>query len=199
MEDTHVTQVYNEIASHFDKTRAYRWSWITTFLEKTESNSKIVDIGCGSGRNMDYPDRQFTGVDSSLSFVEICRKKGLEAHTMDMCKMPFKDNAFDYSISIASFHHLATEERRIQALKEMKRITKKDILLSVWSMRQPLKTRVTFDSYGDTMVPWVNMDKKYNRYYYLFRLQEIMELFDKCDLKIKSHIWDCGNEVFVLE
>ena len=199
MEVTHVKDVYNEIASHFDKTRAYTWSWIADFLESTELKSNVLDIGCGSGRNMKFENRQFTGIDTSSSFVDICRKKELETYEMDMCELDFPDKSFDNIICVASFHHLATDERRLQALKEMKRVCRGKILLSVWSIKQPKKTGVTFDSYGDTMVPWVNQKLKYNRYYYIFETQELTDIFEEVGFNIVSHLWDCGNEVFVLE
>ena len=125
MEETHVKDVYNQIADHFRVTRTYKWTWVNDFLNKTDTGSKILDVGCGSGRNMQHENRNFTGIDNSLVFVEMCRGKGLNAHLMDMCKTTFKDKVFDYTISCASFHHLATEERRLLALKEMKRVTKK--------------------------------------------------------------------------
>ena len=199
MEQTHVTDVYNEIASHFDKTRAYTWKWIVDFLESTELNSNILDIGCGSGRNMQFESRKFTGIDTSISFVEICRKKDKESYVMDMCELDFPNKSFDNMICIASFHHLATAERRIKALREMKRVSRGKILLSVWSIEQPKKTRVTFDNYGDTIVPWVNGEDKYDRYYYIFEQHELFKLFREADLNVVSHVWDCGNEVFVLE
>jgi len=199
MENIHVKDVYNEIAGHFDKTRAYTWSWIVDFLESTELKSNVLDIGCGSGRNMKFENRQFTGIDVSSSFVDICRKKELEAYEMDMCELDFPDKSFDNIICVASFHHLATDERRLQALKEMKRVCRGKILLSVWSIKQPKKTRVTFDSYGDTMVPWVNQKLKYNRYYYIFETQELTDIFEEVGFNVVSHLWDCGNEVFVLE
>ena len=54
-------------------------------------------------------------------------------------------------------------------------------------------------SYGDVLVPWTAHDgNKIDRYYYIFELKEITDLFKKTGLKIVSHSWEVGNEVFIL-
>jgi hypothetical protein len=40
--------------------------------------------------------------------------------------------------------------------------------------------------------------KTYNRYYYIFRMEEIEKLIKKNGFVIKKHIWDYGNEIFIL-
>ena len=108
--------------------------------------SKILDLGCGNGRNMTYENMIFTGYDSSEEFIQICKSKGLDAVEGDMCNLPFETNSFDHIICIASFHHLITTERREKALEEMVRILKPGgkILLSVWSKTQPKKNKTCF-------------------------------------------------------
>jgi SAM-dependent methyltransferase len=203
-ENKYVRDVYNEIGHHFSQTRAYQWDWITKFIQQFPKDALIYDIGCGSGRNMD-PARNFIGVDNSDAFLDICREKGHEVVKADMTCLPFANETANAIISIASFHHLATEERRIEALAEMARVLKSNtcngvgkLLLSVWSKEQPKKTRRTFE-YGDNIVTWNKHGTIYERYYYIFELDEIKKLFDHVGLKIISHDWECGNEVFVLE
>lgn len=199
-ETQYVTEVYNKIGVHFDITRVNKWSWITEFIVNLNPNSYILDNGCGNGRNMLYPYHTFIGLDSSKIFIDICKKKGLNCEIGDMCKLPYSNNQFDAILSIAVFHHLSTIERRIQALKEMYRILKPNgkLLLSVWSIIQPKKTRRVFTQYGDTIVPWKNIDETYERYYYIFEISEICSLFEKIGFNIESHIWDTGNEIFCL-
>jgi len=195
-----VCNVYNKIAERFNQTRGYGWSWIKSFVESLPENSLVYDIGCGSGRNMLYPNHKFIGVDNCDNFLNICTMKGLNVIKSDMCSLPFLNNSADALMVIASFHHLSTETRRIAALKEFTRVIKDNgkILLSVWSIQQPKKTRRTFDKYGDTIVPWDQFGEIHNRYYYIFQIENIKILFNKCGLTIDSHTWDCGNEVFIL-
>ena len=197
-----VRNIYNEIADHFDDTRSYKWNWITDFINYYSSKDILYDIGCGSGRNItpyfdDFPICY--GIDNCPKFIEICKNKGLQVYESDMTELPFDTNSADAIISIASFHHLSTTERRIKCLTEIKRIIKPDckILLSVWSIKQPKKTRRTF-TYGDNIVPWNSNGIIYDRYYYIFDINEILKMFKKVGLQLLEYKWNCGNEVFVL-
>lgn len=201
METKYVKNIYNKISEHFNFTRSYKWNWIEEFIEKEylkNINKKVIDIGCGNGRNL---LNHFIGIDNSHKFIEMCMNKGYNAILSDMCSIPLTDDSYDGILSIASFHHLSNEERRIKALKEMKRLIKPNnkgkILLSVWSINQPKKTRRTF-KYGDNLVPWNKDGKIYERYYYIFKIEEIELLFKNVGLNILEHKWDCGNEIFIL-
>ena len=112
----------------------------------------------------------------------------------------YNDTIVDRILSIASFHHLKTVERRQKALGEMHRILKigGKVLLSVWSIEQPKKTRRVFNKYGDTMVPWNQRGKIFIRYYYIFMIDELRNMILDAGFFIESHTWNCGNEVFEL-
>lgn len=197
VEIDYVKQIYEYIASEFNVTRAYKWNWITDFINSLPKNSLIYDIGCGSGRNMDYLNYQFIGFDNCESFIELCRNKGLKVYYSEITDIRIRDNSADALICIATFHHLSTYDNRIKALQELKRIVKINgkILLSVWAKDQPKKTRITFDKYGDNIVFW---KKKYPRYYYIFELDELKLLIDEVGLNIDNEFYDCGNNVFIL-
>ena len=106
----------------------------------------------------------------------------------------------DAILCIAVFHHLSNYENRLNALFEMKRLLKPNgkILLSVWSINQPSKTRRTFNNYGNNIVLWDNNGKIYERYYYIFQIDELKNLFKKTGLTIIKHEYNCGNEIFTL-
>lgn len=210
IEETHVVDVYSKIASHFDSTRAHQWWWITEFItminDATYEKKKVLDIGCGNGRNMDGFSNDTTtvyGIDNCLAFVNLLQERGKYVLYADMTSIPFQDKYFDFLLSIASFHHLASEERRLRALSEMKRIIKPNglLLLSVWSRVQPPKTKQSREitDFGDILITWNRFGEIYQRYYYIFRIQELRVLFDKTGWSIEKHFWDYGNEIFVLK
>lgn len=197
-----VKEVYEIIAKEFDHSRSYRWKWIDTFIDTIIENGYIFDIGCGSGRNMLSNKHNFIGIDFCDSFINICRNKQLNVIKSNMIELPFMKKSADALIVIASFHHLKTKMERIMALKEMYRVLKPNgkILLSVWSKNQPKKTRRVFENYGDVYVSWKKRDdnRVLLRYYYIFKIEELRELFEISGFKIENHEWNCGNEIFTL-
>ena len=198
LETQNVKNIYEEIADLFTATRVFTWSWIDTFINSLQHGSFIYDIGCGNGRNMHFPGYTFIGIDNCERFINICREKNLMVQLSNMNKINLPNNSADAIICIAAFHHLASRENRITALLEMKRLIKPHtgkILLSVWSLNQPTKTRVTFNTYGDTMVLW---NKTHLRYYYIFQINEILNLFENVGLTLLHHKYDYGNEIFIL-
>lgn len=202
-ESTNVYDVYEDIAHHFDLTRTYEWNWIRNFHESLLKGSTVLDVGCGNGRNIEfYKDLHLIeGIDSCYEFVRICLEKNLPAIQGNMCYMPYCNESFDALTVIASFHHLDCEENRTEALNEMNRILKPGgkILMSVWSKEQPKKTRRVFDTYGDTLVPWKSPDGKvFERYYYIFKKDELTKLVQNAGFTIDNWEWHCGNEVLTL-
>lgn len=200
LETTYVKEVYEEIAPHFSNTRSYKWSWVIDFLDSLKTDSIVYDLGCGNGRNMDHGSLKFIGIDNCENFVSICKNKNLSVINSNITKIPLNNNSADAIICIAVFHHLSSTENRIQSLLEMKRLVKPGgkILISTWSINQPQKTRRTFNNYGNNIVLWNSYGKVYERYYYIFKLDEIKELIKRVGLIILNYDYSCGNEIFTL-
>jgi len=206
-----VKYAYDLIAKEFSDSRPFTWKWVDDYILSLDNNLIIVDIGCGNGRLSNYNklfgmSHFFVGLDISMMQL---KNNIFSADKMQSCmlKLPFLDNSVDNIICIASFHHLKNIDERRHALSEMKRIlnkntnkntNKNNVLLSVWSINQPSKTKRTFDKYGDTIVEWkMKNGDIIKRYYYIFELNEIIELLQEYFI-IKNHKWDCGNEIFEL-
>jgi len=200
IEEVNVKNVYEEIAYHFSDTRTYRWTWVVKFLDNLKSNSMVYDLGCGNGRNMNYNNLNFIGIDNCENFIKICSEKQLKVINSNITNIPLTDNSADAIICIAVFHHLFSENSKIKALMEMKRLVKNGgkILLSVWSINQPKKIKKSFNTYGNNIVLWNNHGKIYERYYYIFKLDEIKKLIKYVGLNIINYEYNCGNEIFTL-
>ncbi len=172
-----ISEVYDNIAHDFDKTRFQVWPVIKKFIDSLRSECYLADIGCGNGKNIDLSrkDINYKGMDLSDAFVKICIDKGIDVIQGNILNIPFKNNQFDNSMSIAVIHHLSLHSERVKAISELLRITKKDglILLYVWAFTQPEKSKRKFKSY-DEMVPYKTLNGNiYYRYYHLYQSGEL--------------------------
>ena len=104
--------------------------------ERFPVNTKILDAGCGSGRNIVYFLRsgyEVFAVDEDPAAVEYVRflaemlnptlpKENFQLSSVE--KMPFPNESFDAVISSAVLHFAADERQFFQMLEEMWRVLK---------------------------------------------------------------------------
>ena len=195
IEEIHVQNVYDAIASEFDETRYRPWSCVEGFLDNIPKGSVIGDIGCGNGKNMLYRNDCLNyGCDFSKNLVTISQKKNLNVILGDVLNIPYQTNTFDYTICIAVIHHLSTKEKRVKAIQELERVTKPHgkILILVWALEQEKESKRKFTQ-QDNFVDW--KDKKQNllgkRYYYVFKENELDSFIQKD--KIVKSFYEKGN------
>lgn len=84
--------------------------------------ARILDAGCGSGRNMIELARRgtVTGVELSSASVEIARGRDTgEVVEGSILEMPFADDSFDLAVSFDVIEHLEDDGR---ALRELRRL-----------------------------------------------------------------------------
>ncbi|GAB1601684.1 DNA repair alkB homolog 8-like [Argonauta hians] len=139
LEVTHVHQVYDEIADHFNRTRHSPWPKVSEFLRSLPEGALVADIGCGNGKYFGVnPSLYQIGADRSENLVSICKGRDCEVFVGDVLAVPLRSNTFDASICIAVIHHLSTNERRLQAVKELVRVLCPGglALIQVWAFEQ---------------------------------------------------------------
>ena len=199
-----IQQIYNKIATEFDKTRVAIWSNVRTFLDSLPIGSSILDIGCGNGKNMLYrKDLNFKGIDVSTEQVRICQEKGLDVIQASMTYLPYSDNEFDNAICIASYHHLDNDSYREASLKEMYRCLKSGckVLITVWAMEQDASSKRIFTK-RDELVPWKSKDgTTHYRYYHIYNKGDLEEEISRLEPRFK-HVasgYEAGNWWIVLE
>lgn len=92
-------------------------------LRSPQSALRILDVGCGTGANLQMLSQFGTaeGVDVSDDALEFCRRKGLTVQKGLAETLPYPDETFDISTALDVIEHLDDD---IAGLKEMHRVTK---------------------------------------------------------------------------
>jgi SAM-dependent methyltransferase len=84
----------------------YRWNIRRLRL------GRVLDVGCGTGRNLAHLDGDGVGVDHNATSVEMARSRGLRAHTTD--EFPASPDAvaggFDTVLFAHVLEHMTTDE-----------------------------------------------------------------------------------------
>lgn len=110
--------------------------WITS-LFKNEGVKKILDLGCGSGRNFFYLEKKgfdVYGVDSAPEGLKVMKKKGVVASKLKVgdvfSKLPYLDGFFDAVVSVQVLQH-SREKGILKAISEIRRVLKPGGILFV--------------------------------------------------------------------
>jgi ubiquinone/menaquinone biosynthesis C-methylase UbiE len=146
--DSKSEETWDSIAESFDLTRRKPWKQCIDFIDTLSKTDMVVDLGCGNGRHL-IPCaehcKEVVGLDISKELLSITNKKLKEKNLentillhADMTNMPLKNDTVDSILFIAALHNIKGKDKRIQSLKEVKRVLKKDgtALISVWSRWQ---------------------------------------------------------------
>ena len=165
---------------------------VEEFLENKKG--RVVDLGCGSGRNMIPNKCEYYGVDFSkeqLNHTEKYMKKNKikgKLFKSKLNKLPeeLKDEMFDYGLLISSLHCLENKEERLEVLKEFYRILKKqgEALISVWNSEDSKFNRFKDEKCKDVYIVWRDNGESYLRYYYLFSKDEFISLLKTAGFEI---------------
>lgn len=198
-----VCDMYNANAHAFSRTRHTPWPITRDFLLSLPSGIRVLDLGCGNGRNMFVRnDLVMTGLELSSALCEIARDKGALVLHGTMTSIPFFADTFEVIMAVASYHHLSTDKEREQTIQECVRVLKPDglVYIHVWAMEQPVSSKRRFTQ-RDQLVPWKHEDGRvFPRYYRIYRkgdLQEEVERFSLGSLECISMQYQEGNWIGV--
>lgn len=199
-----VREVYDEIASHFSKTRANPWPEIEAFLDDVSPGGLGLDVGCGNGRHLallaDRTDRAL-GLDASRALLAEARGRlsGARDVTLlqgDAAGLPLADGGVDVGLYVATIHHLPDRATRRASLDELARVLTSGgpALVSAWST-----THDRFDPPGngegfDTTVDWTLPDgTTVPRFYHIYAPPEFDADLAASDVAVEETFVSSGN------
>jgi len=198
-------ETWNAIAQSFDKTRRKPWVECIDFIDSLPKTSIIGDVGSGNGRHL-IPCakhcRKVVAFDISQELLKITEKKLKENNLKNavllhsnIVKIPVKKDTFDSLIFIASLHNIKGRNNRVDSLKEITRILKKDgeALISVWSRWQDNYRKQFFKKwfaqknnaeFGDINIRWRQHGLDIPRFYHLYSKREFISDLKSAGLNI---------------
>ncbi len=169
------------------------------FIEKGD---RVLDLGCGSGRNFFKFGGELYGVDFSSEMLKYARANAdafgidVKLFKSNFWELDFSEGFFDKVVFVASFHCVEGKEKRIESLKEIYRVLRSGgkLLLTVWnknSDRWKNKPK-------EKMVSWEVGDKKVMRYYYLYDYGELVSELEGVGFRVLDRRGGDGSRNIVL-
>lgn len=134
------TKEVNGQANHF----------INLVRKNPQENKKILDIGCGPGRDAEFfSDRKFSvyGIDLVNDFISLAQRRVPKGFFFirDMRKTDFDKNYFDGIWNCTALMHLPEPQ---EAMEEQNRILKKNGILYLSVLNKPKDSVLTGEKYG---------------------------------------------------
>lgn len=165
---------YNENAAQYAQAiKAYiPHQQIAVFVDKVGPGAKILDAGCGAGRDtqlMKAAGLEPVGLDIAERLIEHAQRQYPKLHFVcaSFLEIPFADMIFDGVWAHASLVHLPNIRDVKLAIAEFNRVLKPDGLLHVLVKKQPGKSKYA-----------VVTDKlsNHDRFFQYFDVDEIKEM-----------------------
>jgi len=139
------------------------WIEIQHIFFSKDSNSKILDIACGTGTvikllNTNLKLRNIYGCDISKKLIDRAKSKNINSKFLKLCdatNLPYLDSEFDYSYSIGSLEHFS-HDGIVKFLKSCRRVTRKESyhLIPVSRTGKNYGWITTYQSYFNNSVDW---------------------------------------------
>ncbi len=116
-----IAKGYNEL---YQQEQLHKLSIIKNNIN-INKNTKILDVGCGSGSSSQF-NCEVIGIDPSIKLIKQNNNKNKILGIAEA--LPFKYNSFDYVISITAIHNFNNIKK---SFEEIKRVGKENFIFSV--------------------------------------------------------------------
>ncbi len=133
-------ELHKRISSYFER-RAIRRALAITGAQR----ATVLDVPCGAGRLtpllQPVSERLFSCDYSPAMLRQFRRARGRPCFVGSAFDLPFADRAFDVVFSARLSHHIASDERRADYLREIMRISGGWVIVTIFD-RDSLKSRL---------------------------------------------------------
>jgi tRNA (uracil-5-)-methyltransferase TRM9 len=208
-----ILSTYEEMAKRVEEIRQTPWADVLFFERSLEHDRSVLEVGCGSGRNVLYfasMGHRVVAVDISTGMLGLAVRRiketgftsSVQFIKADAASLPLRDRSFDACVYVAALHHLPSRQDRLKSLEQVSRCLRNGgrALISVWAFEQERFKEKMEDQagrnegFGDVMVPITSKNGNViERFYHLFIEGELEELVEGCGLGIERHFKSHDN------
>jgi len=184
-------KVWDAIADKWAEYREEPIHVVQEFVSAKKGN--MLDLGCGSGRNICPINGKIYGVDFSKNQVANAIRKAqslnidFEGIVADATALPFDNNFFDSAICISTIHCIEGEINRKKVINELFRVMKPggELMISTWD-----KFREISKGKREEMIGFLVNEVSYKRYYFYFTEEEFLNLLANAGFEIMKVVRD---------
>ena len=183
-------QTYEELVENYYKTH-FDINVIKNFADFFIQNlkgKKILDVGCGPGRDAKYfsdHGLDVTGIDLTSNFIKMASQNvpNVKFIQMDMRNLDFPQNTFDGVWVCASFYHIPKKDAK-NTLRGFRKILKSSgiIFISIKS------------GTGERFIQ-KEEDKERTKFYAFYTEDEFKNLIESCNFKILKVIINTKEDI----
>ncbi len=178
-------KAFDKIAEKYGSYRRKTHKIIKNFIN--ESNSKILDLGCGNLSYLfNYPVPMY-GIDFSFNSLKKIDREKTYAINADITQLPIKSESFSRATCLYTLHNLSLKMQE-KAMCELNRILKSNgkALITVWAKYQKrflsIQNMINFRNNKPIPVKWGST----TRYYFLFTKNQLKKLCEQAGFKIEK-------------
>jgi SAM-dependent methyltransferase len=128
-----------------------------------DNSSSVLDVGCAKGfflydLKQTLPEVSINGVDISKYAIENAKREVREClQVASATRLPFRDNSFDFVISINTVHNLNREDCAV-SLQEIERVTRGDSFITVDAYRNE-EEKARMEAWNLTALTMMSVDE----------------------------------------
>lgn len=189
---------YDSIAEGFSESRQHAWPEFDAFVPYLKPDFKVLDLGCGNGRLLDFLKKQgvvsYVGVDQSEGLLTHARRQFpegafVEGDMAELSELKLPQERFNAIFMMASFHHLPKSDQLSVLEMVRERLNPGGFLfMTNWNLYRFLFWKEWLKMFFRRPYGWKGLpvlwQNRVERYYYAFSTRELRGLLEKAGFEL---------------